>query len=117
MGQDRWASYPQEERLKDGERASRQRQKRTDTNTQQEEEEDDDDDDSFADFKEKFAKLKCSLLRITHTIRITRTKVYVIYSVYLSLQLKAYIVKNNTFPNCKHCPVEGKQQRDLLVTV
>jgi hypothetical protein len=39
MGQDRWASRaptdPQEDRLKDGERAVRQRQKRTDTDEQQ----------------------------------------------------------------------------------
>jgi hypothetical protein len=40
MGQDRWASWaptgPQEDRLKDGDRAVRQRQKRTDTSKQQE---------------------------------------------------------------------------------
>jgi hypothetical protein len=40
MGQDRWASWvltdPQEDRLKDGERAVHQRRKRTDTDKQQE---------------------------------------------------------------------------------
>jgi hypothetical protein len=39
MGQDRWASWvptdPQEDRLKNGERAVRQRQKRTDTDKQE----------------------------------------------------------------------------------
>jgi hypothetical protein len=39
MGQDRWASWaptdPQEDRLKDGERAVLQRQKRTDTDKHQ----------------------------------------------------------------------------------
>jgi hypothetical protein len=57
MGQDRWASRaptdPQEDRLKNGERAVRQRQTRTDTDKQQdrvleveEEEEDDEKEDT-----------------------------------------------------------------------
>jgi hypothetical protein len=35
---------------------------------------------------------KTSVLRITHTLCSTRTKVYIIYSICLSLQLKTHIV-------------------------
>jgi hypothetical protein len=45
-------------------------------------------------------------------------KCYIIYSIYLSLQLKTYTVNNNmTFSNCKQWPNEGEQHREMRVTI
>jgi hypothetical protein len=56
----------------------------------------------MADFqilRQKFATLKIFEMPIMHTLRYTRTKVYINCSVCLNLQLKTYIVNSNTtFP-------------------